>query len=361
MRVRIDYDIFGPGSNESQKLDLLFLLNILIYKNRFRLVITDPDILESDSFRNMPPAVRSVLEESLTYSTIASESSCDCVVCKDGYKDIDGNSFSLDEAIRYLLQPLSVIVENSLNDANFLLAVFRSYDETNRLIAGYENGWVQFENAGGCGNVQNFIKSRIQLYGGKPKFLHCYVILDSDKRFPEDKVVKYGRLARYLDGLNVPYHILRKRSMENYLPDQAIQKVLCTRSNKEWIMAYMQLTDIQKDFFCISGGFRHDISGGDLKKLQRETLFRKYRNMKKKPALIRKYMQPEISAFYADVSDGNMKHLEGGLELHSFKETYPAAFQNTDYVYRKSLAERASHDGRPDELQQIKDEILKLL
>lgn len=358
MTVKIDYDIFAARHTQEQVLDLLFLLNIVTYKDRYRLLISDEGILETDSYRLLPSAIQSVIDETLSYTIMSSKSEGNCCVREAGDQEYVKAIFSLEESIRYLLQPLSIIVENSLNDSHLLIAAFRSFDQMGKLMEWYKNGWIQFENAGGCGNIMNFIKSRIQLFGWKTKFLHCYVILDSDKRFPSDVGSNTEKLQAQLRNWNVPFHRFKKRAMENYLPLEAMEKVLGNPANKAWIQAYKYLSEEQKDYFCIAGGFIKDLSKDDRKKLENEKNGRKYKKVKKKPVLIRKYMMPKVQSFYSDVSDGNMEYLETGLSVSGpFKDTYPLAFDNPAYVNRNTFELRNCNE----ELQQINDEILKLL
>lgn len=362
MKVKIDYDIFQCAVTESQRQALSFLLNILIYKQRYELVITDEGVLTTLSYSKMSEADKSIIRQSLLYSITANIIDVDCIVNTQGEVENENPVFSLEEAIRYLLQPLSIIVENSLNDSHFLLAIFRTFDNTGKLLEGYKNGWLQFENAGGCMNVLNFLEARRQFFGGKLKFLHCYVLLDGDKRFPTDKITKNNKLITQMEKWHIPYHVLEKRCMENYLPEDVMERVLGNKNNIEWIHAYRSLTPEQKDYFCISGGFQKELTKEKLQKVKNEKRGRAYKRAVRKFSVVKKYLPSELKHFYQDVMEGNFLHLEQGLMLNgSFKDTYPLAFTNEIFVYRKALEERTKHQHNPNELRDMKDEIKRML
>lgn len=361
MKVRLDYDIFQSAVKELQQQELFFLLNILTYKQRYELIVND-DVRNTVAYAKMSESDKAILDQALTYSITASITEGDCTVKSGGDVETDNPIFSVEEAIRYLLQPLSVIVENSLNDAHFLLAIFRSFDESGKLLEGYKNGWLQFDNAGGCDNLPNFLESRRQFFGGKIKFLHCYVLLDGDKRFPEDRITKNDKLIKQMKEWNIPYHVLEKRCMENYLPEDAMVKLLGNKTNREWLNAYQCLSSMQKDYFSIAGGFQKELTKNDLKEIKKEMQGKAYKKALKKPSLVKKRLSNELKLFYKNVSETNFIYLEQGLMLKgSFKDTYPKAFDDVVFVYRKALERRTAHQHNPHELQQIKDEILKML
>ncbi len=361
MKVKIDYDIFDSIKTSQQQQELLFLLNILTYKQRYDLIIID-DVLKTNAYSNMSKSDQAIINQSFIYSTIASKKDFDCVVTKNGHIEYDDKKFSLEEAIRYLIQPLSIIVENSSNDAHFLLSVFRAFDVEKKLIHAYNNGWLQFDNAGGCGNVLNLLESRRQFYAGKTKFLHCYILLDSDKRFPNDVNPKYNKLIKQLQEWKISYHILEKRCMENYLPEVAMEKILGNNDNNKWIKAYQSLTPIQKDYFCIAEGFSKDLTKANLKDVENEKKGKKYKKGLHKVSLVRKYLPNDIKSLYQTVSEGNFIHLEKGLNIKgNFKDEYPKAFDNIGYVYRKTLEQITAHQNNPQELTQISNEIKSIL
>lgn len=363
MKVRIDKCVFADAIDEMRRQELNFLLNIIIYKNRYKLIVTDSEVLNTDGFSNLTQTEKKIIEEGLIDSIIVSRVTPDCEVAKNGNTEEDMKIFSPEEAIVYLLQPLSVILENGLNDAHFMRTIFRWFDTTGELIRRVSEGWIRFENAGGCSNVKNFLAARINAYDNRRKFLNCYVVLDGDRRYPTDPEPekKYRKLEETLAVWGVGCHVLEKRSMENYMPDEAIN-ALDTPETHAWIMAYHTLTAEQKDCFSIAEGFAKDISKEQNRAVKRKESQLRTKDLHlRKVSYVRGYLPNEEQAFYANVSKGNFLHLESGLLLKNFKVKFPVMFEDNTVTYRTNLLNRTRHQNDPLELEHIVDGIRAMI
>lgn len=364
MKVRIDKSAFEAAIDPDRQLELSFLLHIILYKHRYELKLTDDEILGYDSFKKFKQSERGIIEQVIAYDIFSSASSdVDCEVKTGGETERSRKVFSPSEAITYLLQPLSIILENAYNDSHFMKAIFRLFNPSGELMRQFNEGWIRFENAGGCTNVKNFLLARRGYDGEQQKFLRCYVLLDSDRRFPTDTKsdIKYKKLTEHLTEWGVSYHVLEKRCMENYLPDEAMIS-LKNNVTKNWIDAYLTLSPEQKDFISIAEGFRTDISK-DEKLVVREKeskLLRRDLNKRKK-SYVRGFLPTKEQSFYASVSVGNFLHLESGLKIGYFKTQYPQKFNDEVYVYKKNMQNRTSHQNDPHELEHIADSICALL
>lgn len=357
MRVKIDTSVFTLAKDDDKLLELNFLLHIIFYRNRYEIGFTDGEILNSDSFRKLRPQDQKVIEDAIAYNIVSSASDFDCEVKIGGEIESIKKIFSPSEAIQYLLQPTSIILENGLNDSHFMNAIFHQFDSSRRLLTYLHEGWLRYENAGGCSNVQNFLKALVLHFQGKQKFLRCFVLLDGDKRFPTDSD-KYKALKEKLNTWKVDYHVLEKRCMENYMPDEAMRSFSSDKT-KEWVNAYMTLTPQQKDFYCIAEGFLKDISSFDKKevKAKERKLMKKDLKLRKK-SYVRSRLNPEEKSFYNSVSNGNFLHLEKGLEISNFKLTFPMKFNDTVVVYKRNMLDRTSHQDDPHELEHIVQKIV---
>ena len=363
MKVKIDKSVFEAATDANRQLELSFLLHIIFYKHRYELKVIDEEVLNCNSYKNLMESERIAIEESFSNSIISSDLDADCEVTIKGEQEWKQRVFSPSEAVVFLLQPLSVILENGLNDSHFMKTIFHLFDGTGDLNRYVDEGWIRFENAGGCQNVKNFIKARVGYYGEKEKFLRCFVLLDGDKRYPTDPEPekKYRKLKDKLNEWKVEYHVLEKRCMENYMPDEAINS-LTNSDTKEWILAYNTLTAEQKDCFCIAEGFKKDISKEDKQKVsdKEKRLSTKCFNKRKK-SYVRDYLPQAEQVFYQSVSQGNFLHLESGLKIANFKVCFPEKFNETAFTYRANLLARTNHQTDPDELQHIADSIHSLL
>ena len=242
-------------------------------------------------------------------------------------------------------------------------AIFRLFDQTGELIRRVDEGWIRFENAGGCMNVKNFLKARINSYGDKLKFLNCYVLLDGDRRYPTDPEpnIKYRNLKKGLAEWKVCYHVLEKRSMENYMPDEAINS-FATAETQAWITAYHTLTAEQKDYFSIAEGFTKDIDK-EQKKIVRccESLLTTKDVNRRKKSYVRGYLSADEQNFYGSVSRGNFLHLEKGLKVKEFKVRFPEKYNDSVLIYKTNMLNRTRHQNDPQELEHIADDIRNVI
>lgn len=355
MKVRIDKSVFANANDRNKQLELSFLLHIILYKKRYELKIADEEILYTTSFGQLMQSEREYIEHVIEMDIVASTNSYDCEVKTGGEAEDKQKVFSAEEAIMYLLQPLSVILENGLNDSHFMNAVFRLFDATGVLTRYVEEGWIRYENAGGCLNVKNFLKARILQFAGKQKFLRCFVLLDGDRRYPSDDKAneKYKKLKEQMDAWRVGYHVLEKRCMENYMPDEAMQAVAGAEF-QNWVNAYNSLTPEQKDYLSIADGFETDITKEErnVVRTKEGRLTTKDKNRRKK-SYVRGYLPQEEQQFYETVSPGNFLHLEKGLKIGNFKVRFPEKFGDTVFTYKSNLLHRTCHQHDPHELTHI--------
>ena len=265
----------------------------------------------------------------------------------------------------YLLQPITILLENGAYDSYFIKALIRIYDQGGRLQNFISNNWLRFGNGGGCTNMLTLLRSQVEFFGGKSKFMKVYVLVDSDKRYPSDNIDKYGPLISYLTETNIPYHILSKRSMENYLPEESYDVFVKGRTRHEieiWKNAYISLSAKQKDFLSISSGLNKDAKADDIEKRKIARKVRKAKNEKNKNALnLRLKLPKEERELFSNVGDGNLIILSKGLPIGNFKKEFPKAFYHYS-VNRKSMGKRtpSNPNSGENELQQIISEIKKL-
>lgn len=359
MKVRIDKSVFADANDRNKQLELSFLLHIILYKERYELKISDEEILYTEGFGQLMQSEREYIEHVIEMDIVTSSNSYDCEVKTGGEAEYTQKVFSAEEAIIYLLQPLSVILENGLNDSYFMNAVFKLFDATGLLTRFVKEGWIRYENAGGCMNVKNFLKARVLQFAGKQKFLRCFVLLDGDRRYPTDVMAdeKYKKLKEQMDTWRVGYHVLEKRCMENYMPDEAMREV-AGKEFQEWFNAYKNLSPVQKDFFSIAKGFEADITKEDKKVVLRKESLLTNKDKRRKKSYVKVFLPHEEQLFYASVSTGNFLHLEKGLKIGNFKVRFPEMFGNTVFIYKANLLQRTCHQNDPQELLHIAQAVI---
>jgi hypothetical protein len=266
--IRIDKDVFDNAEYD----ELVLLLGLLhfdpekkgVFKAKF---YVNADLTNSQNYIKLNNTYKELLdlyfEEQVSFTTKYR------VVSKQNQPK---NQFTLLEAIRFFQTPISVVLENSLNDGYFMKAIFRYFDKSGILLTYYNYGWLNFDNAGGWKNIENFVKGKIVAYVNYSKklktepikYIRCFVMMDSDKTSKDTPLeTKKESLKEFLEKYNSKVHILNKRAMENYLPDSAVlnlnihnyreqeremQQWKKNLQTQTWIIACLALSNEEKDY-----------------------------------------------------------------------------------------------------------------
>ena len=178
MKVGINVDIFSDNSHD-RWIAIKHLLYMCLYHERHTLILEG----------GVPKGIESKLEpehvQLLRFASVKYHDGAigDCKIMNTGDAHSDLPYFSIDEGIRYLAQPLTIIMENNNNDAKFIDTLIECYHRYD-LQKAMAEGWLTCDNAGGCSNVPNLIRRMLKQNGDKSKFLRCFVILDSDAFYP---------------------------------------------------------------------------------------------------------------------------------------------------------------------------------
>lgn len=313
---------------------------LAFYKGRYDLFF---DLSQNPDYELFPESDKIVLEE--MFNKVINEGLTPKLVVSEK----DKNCFNLDEAIRYLSEPLKIIVENSNNDAHFVNAIMKCFDGE-KFIKDRKNGWIKFENAGGTTNIINACGELLKMFRSLPKpnklYLRAFAIIDCDRIHPTMPLsIEKEKVINFLNENDIPYHVLEKREMENYLPDEVIDTIVDSR---EFVEAYLRLSPIQKDFFDLEKGFKNK-NFNDL--------------------------NSEVKNLYNDLSDEDKKvfrknSLEGyPNEGNSFKVEFPRLFSDK-LATKETLLRRCEHHNReeknihpynPNELPDLVKRIVELL
>ncbi|MCK5720134.1 MAG: hypothetical protein KAH84_09340, partial [Thiomargarita sp.] len=148
MIIEIKEELFN--SNDFKSLN--YLIQILTYKQRYELFVEWSIIKDTEYWQKLDFDEQNEIENN--YNRIIQEGTEPKYFV--AINNNQNNYFDIDEAIRFFNQPVSIILENSLNDQYFLLAIIKYFDATRKIQKQLDEGWIQFENAGGCTNVINF-------------------------------------------------------------------------------------------------------------------------------------------------------------------------------------------------------------
>jgi len=236
------------------------------------------------------------------------------------------NTLTLPEAIKYLEQPFKIIVENVLNDSYFLDCLIQNFRKQTKNIVHFKSErWLMYENGGGT-TIPHVIDATKKSFNGKlfskPSsfYLRYFVIIDSDKKYPDMELPQSKKeLIKYLEDNDVPYKILEKREMENYLPVSILEKEIS--DNQDFIRAFSRLNPIQKDYFDIENGFPN-------------------KNFKDLDGNLKDFFSGISDEDYGVLRSFNLKSLNGGKD--NFKSEFPKLFES-DKIDREMLLNQCSH------------------
>ena len=163
MWVEIKKDIF-LGSNQR---GLNFIIQLLSWYPidsipRYNILVNFQEIQQLPLYQELSITEKEMIQEEFDKAVTEGISHGKYTITN---KNKRKNTFNIEEAIRYFMQPVSILLENSLNDSYFLRAIFWHFDvdENNgkrKLFEFVKNDWVQFVNAGGWTNIQNYITGK---------------------------------------------------------------------------------------------------------------------------------------------------------------------------------------------------------
>jgi len=255
-----------------------------------------------------------------------------------------GLTHNAEEAFHYLSSPLKIILENSFNDAHFLKSIFKCFRQDAKQISQHiEDRKVVFGMGGGS-SIEQVIRADMASFEGPAfpkenyKYLRCIVLLDSDKKYRNEELkVGLTNLTGFLEEHEICYHILEKREMENYLPEEVFSEI---GENREFINAYLSLSSEQKDYFDLEKGF-DDINFGSLNE--------------------------NVQVLYSDLSPENKIILRKqtlekftGSDRSDFKSEFPKLFLS-EKVTKAGFINRTKDQSNPNELKDIINKVRKLL
>ncbi|MDP3930006.1 MAG: hypothetical protein Q8R57_13370 [Bacteroidota bacterium] len=330
MVIEIRSDIFTEIGNLK---DVNYLIGLFSNHSRYGYFCDISIIAETELYNSLLDIDRLIIEDYFN-KHISESTKMDFRIESNS----NSNAFNLEEAKRYFIQPFTIILENSLNDSYFLNAIILNFKNRSKIIKRHlENGWLDYGNGGGLDNIINQVSAKMKQFENLPKenhkYLRCFVLVDSDKKFPNDSTKKNREnLFQFLNRLGIPYHELEKREMENYLPDEVIETI---ENNNDFVQAYLRLNDLQKDYFDLEKGFIENLNSSS----------------------------DEVKALYANVSVEDYKALRSNkIQLPpSFKSEFPKLFSHSK-ITKEALKKRVSHQTNdPNELETILDKISKLL
>lgn len=353
MRVTVDKSVFDQYGTNCVPADSFhdFLMNMEIKKSY--VLSTDPSISVGDVQSKLNQLdflfFSGILSRSVNQPVVPHFS--DCIVIIGGEQDDIDKRFSPTEINTYLNTPAMIVVENSLNDGWFVRAIMKHFEPTIKFEDLLTNNLVSIDPASGSG-ARNRVEYHLSTHKNQPKYLRCLVIVDGDKRFPGDTTYGSHQTQQndgaYFQSKAIAYHILEKRAMENYMPDEVYDSHRNVFGNN-WVDAYLRLTEEQKNYYYIASGFLKDIP-------------KAMRNDESKKRDRAQALSAEIQTVFSTITDGDYLTLLTNPYIGgTFKEEFPKHY-NDSQVTKESLLRRSpvKPNGK-SELEEIAEKIIQLL
>jgi len=351
MWIKIENDIF---ENEEIK-KISYLLGVIFDKpinsknSRAKPYVDIQNLSESESFQKLDTIDRQLLEDSWMQFSYEDNTKMKIVISNES------DCYSLEEGTVFLQQPLWIVLENSTNDSNFIKSIIYHFDDENKYVTDcLNNRWIQFANAGGSG-AKNQIKGELCSFeamcskhnSASNKYYRGFVLVDSDNDYLGQGIKEdYMKLIEFLDFFKIEWHVLEKRAMENYMPDQVLfnirnKKIGSTRPDDRacvaWINVYEYLNAVEKDFLKYSGQPPFENlhnSAQDIYKNQSEHNY-------------------EILKNGINYRDNNSKGITD--DERRFKNAFPKLFLTSPFVNKSSLDERCGSNELKDIYNKIKN------
>jgi hypothetical protein len=175
-----------------------------------------------------------------------------------------------EDATRLLALPLLLVLEDRNADKHFLRCVLPS-PRRDKLREALERGWVRAEHGGGLGNMKNYVEG---LRDEPAERMRVWLLFDSDSQQPKLPSRDSEELRKVCAGDSLPHHQLQRRSIENYLPPEALWHWAGQRRG----VPGTKLQRVVQAFEAMPPGDRHhvamkDMFDGDIARLFREEQF----------------------------------------------------------------------------------------
>ncbi|WFF08279.1 hypothetical protein O7622_06870 [Micromonospora sp. WMMD1076] len=160
--------------------------------------------------------------------------------------------------------PVAVLVENPHTDGRWLQLIV---NKLRPRLARYLNGpgkAVDLRHGGGIGSVPAELRRLAEEYRryhpGEAVPLRVVVIVDSDRESPDHISGSANQVMRVASELGATCHVLAKRSIENYIPDDALDTFVQQRADRRYAVEVIKsLSAPARDFYPMKAGLTADL------------------------------------------------------------------------------------------------------
>ncbi|OJH40157.1 hypothetical protein [Cystobacter ferrugineus] len=132
----------------------------------------------------------------------------------------DNPQLSVQDAALLLATPLRLVLEDRLSDKHFLLCIAPAA-QREFLQKALARGWCHIEHGGGLENMKKYLAS---IQDSSVEGLRSWFMFDRDTQPSGEPSDSAKSLQTKCENRLMPHHPLERRSIENYLPPQALHK-----------------------------------------------------------------------------------------------------------------------------------------
>lgn len=176
-------------------------------------------------------------------------------------KEICGKSLSPEIAARFVYEPITILMENQFTDGILLDSAidFLAKDSVKNFFRSNIYKPIEYIGVGGNGELPKYINKAIEKSKETGIPNRIIVFTDSDKTREDDIQRNSQLVGEACIKNNIKYCILKKRSIENYIPNEIFKKWLENEKNKGHkakIDALIRLNTEQRDYISIKKGIK---------------------------------------------------------------------------------------------------------
>lgn len=173
---------------------------------------------------------------------------------------VDAQSARMADRLAYT--PLVILVEDRESDGIFLDLVVEElgWPELRTLWAKGERVTPrahQFETAGGKPAIPQRVERAVSDASQEDRPCRLFVLCDSDSKWPGEITKETALVKEACSRHNIPHHVLRKRCIENYIPDQVFEAVRDDPGSTDYVdrfNALLRRSRDQRDHFPVKDG-----------------------------------------------------------------------------------------------------------
>lgn len=223
--------------------------------------IDDPEPLESSPYLkgSNRPSLRKLFEEASVRSTYPRNGSLHQWAWTISNVPAAG-SLAPAAAAAFFTAPLKVLVENRFTDGLLLDTVldFLAPDELQDFLRGCQDKPFTYDSGGGAGELPKLIEDHARQNANRGCPPRAVVFADSDARFPAERSKQASAVAQACMDHGIDCLILKKRTIENYIPDEILLAWAREASNTAAlprVEALCRLSTEQRDHLALKKRF----------------------------------------------------------------------------------------------------------